>query len=79
MSAIEQKDANRKTCFINMPCLKTKIFWGPIAIINENPSNKPVNRGSIINRIIVCIYVTKWTELSNIERVKFLASRGSCN
>jgi hypothetical protein len=49
MSDNEQKAATRKTCFFMSPCLNTKIFCGPIAIINEDPSKKPVSKGSIIN------------------------------
>ena len=30
-----------------MPCLKTKVFWAPIAIIREIPRKNPVKKASI--------------------------------
>ena len=41
-SDIEQKRAIEKTCCLRIPCLKTKAFCEPIAIINESPRKKPV-------------------------------------
>ena len=34
-----------------MPCLRTKVFWAPIANIRENPRKKPVKKADI--KIIV--------------------------
>ena len=30
-----------------MPCLRTKVFWAPIANIRENPRKKPVKKADI--------------------------------
>ena len=58
MSDMEQKNATKKTCFFNIPCLRTKMFWGPIAIINENPRNKPVIKDSYIkNDKKICWFI----------------------
>jgi len=52
VSEIEQyNDVVKTCCFIN-PCLKTNIFWAPIAIINEEPSKNPV----IIDSITIIFY-----------------------
>ena len=40
-----QNKETKKTCFWSMPCLKTKAFWAPIAIINDSPRKKPVKNG----------------------------------
>ena len=53
VSEIEQYNEVVKTCCLIIPCLKTKIFWAPIAIINEEPSKNPV----IIDSITLKIYL----------------------
>ena len=48
---VSEKEQNMdviNTCRLIIPCLKTKIFCAPIAIINEDPSKNPVIMGSII-------------------------------
>ena len=37
VSAIEQNRAIKKTCCLRMPCLRTKAFCAPIAIIRDSP------------------------------------------
>ena len=47
-SAIEQNRAIKKTCCLRTPCLKTKAFCAPIAIISESPRNNPVKNAENI-------------------------------
>ena len=47
-SAIEQNRAIKKTCCLRTPCLKTKAFCAPIAIIKDSPRKKPVKNAVII-------------------------------
>ena len=42
-SAIEQNRAIKKTCSLKIPCLITKAFCAPMAIIRDSPRKKPVN------------------------------------
>ena len=51
VSAIEQNRAIKKTCCLRTPCLKTKAFCAPIAIIRDSPRKKPVNNADNINLI----------------------------
>ena len=51
VSAIEQNRAIKKTCCLRTPCLKTKAFCAPIAIIRDRPRKKPVNNAVNINLI----------------------------
>ena len=48
VSESEQKITTGKTNLPRRPCLKTNIFWAPIAKINENPSKKPCTNGKAI-------------------------------
>jgi hypothetical protein len=50
-SAIEQNRAIKKTCCLRTPCLKTKAFCAPIAIIRDSPRKKPVDNAVNINLI----------------------------
>lgn len=59
VSEIEQYNEVAKTCCLIIPCLRTNIFWAPIAIINEEPSKNPVIIDSI-TLIIFCL--VPWTE-----------------
>ena len=59
VSEIEQYNEVAKTCCLIIPCLRTNIFWAPIAIINEKPSKNPVIIDSI-TLIIFCLVL--WTE-----------------
>ena len=59
VSEIEQYNEVAKTCCFIIPCLRTNIFWAPIAIINEEPSKNPVIIDSI-TLIIFCF--VQWTE-----------------
>ena len=47
-SAIEQNSAIQKTCCLRIPCLKTKAFCAPIAIIRDSPRKKPVKIDLVI-------------------------------
>ena len=51
VSAIEQNRAIKKTCCRRMPCLKTKAFCAPIAIISDSPRKNPVNNADSIKLI----------------------------
>ena len=48
VSESEQKITTGKTNLPKRPCLRTNIFWAPIAKISENPIKKPLNRGKAI-------------------------------
>ena len=50
LSEIEQNKAIAKLCSLRIPCLKTKAFCAPIAMINESPRKKPVKKA--LNKII---------------------------
>jgi len=47
-SETAQNKATYKTCCPRIPCLKTKVFWAPIAKIKENPRKKPVRKADNI-------------------------------
>ena len=51
VSAIEQNRAIKKTCCLRTPCLNTKAFCAPIAIIRDSPRKKQVNNAVNINLI----------------------------
>ena len=43
-----QNKAIQKTCWPRIPCLRTKVFWAPIATIKEIPRKKPVMKAEKI-------------------------------